>query len=255
MTIGTLNWTRRGGVLTLTERWRLTVAAIGKHARLHLAAGARGAAVPTNALDRLGVGALEQVAHPWDALAFAAATAAQALQPPWLTNHGWRTYAWGTLLALNGDLRYDRSLFFSACMLHDLGLTPHAAVPRDQCFSWRGANAARDILQRAGASEAQLHCVAEAITLHPNLEVGVEQGVEAHLLQAGAGFDVVGQRSRDVPAALQQAVLGRHPRLGFKNAFCQCMTAESRGAPNARMGLYVRRLGFLDLIRKAPFDD
>ena len=255
MSIGTLDWTQRGGVLTLTERWRLTLAAIAKRARLRRAAQPPGASRPLNALDRLGLGALDHVEHPWDALAFAASTAAQELQPQWLTHHGWRTYAWGTLLALNADLKYDKNLFFAACMLHDLGLTPHAATPSDQCFTLRGARAARGILQRAGASEAQLRCVAEAITLHPNLEVSVEQGVEAHLLQAGAGLDVVGQRSQDVPASLRHAVLGKYPRLGFKHSFCRCMTIESQVTPNSRMGLYVRRLGFLDLIRQAPFDE
>ena len=198
---------------------------------------------------------MSYVEHPWDALAFAASTAAQELQPQWLSNHGWRTYAWGTLLALDADLEYDKSLFFAACMLHDVGLTLHATSPTDQCFTMRGARAARGILQRAGASEAQLHCVAEAITLHLNLEVGVEQGVEAHLLRAGAALDVVGQRSQEVPASLQQAVLGQHPRLGFKRAFCNCMKVESQITPNSRMGLYVRRLGFLELIRQAPFDE
>lgn len=253
MTIGTLNWAQRGGVLTLTERWRLTLAAVRKRARLRQAEAGSAMARPPSALAQLDLQALDQVEHPWDACAFAASTAAQQLQPQWLTNHGWRTFAWGTLLALNADLKYDRNLFFSACMLHDLGLTPHAASPTNECFALRGARAASDILQRAGASVDQVHRVAEAITLHPNLEVGVKLGVEAHLLQAGAGLDVVGQRSEEVPVSLRQAVVTKHPRLGFKHAFCRCMRAESESAPNSRMGLYVRRLGFLDLIQQAPF--
>ncbi|MCV2366895.1 HD domain-containing protein [Roseateles oligotrophus] len=255
MGIGTLDWTRRGGMLTLNERWRLTLAAIGKRARLHKAARAGETPAALKLLDRLGLGALDYIEQPWDALAFAASTAAQELQPQWLSNHGWRTYAWGTLLALDGNLEYDKNLFFAACMLHDLGLTPHAAQPADQCFTLRSALAARSILQRAGASPAQLDCVAQAITLHPNLEVGIEQGVEAHLLQAGAAFDVVGQRSHELPAALQAGVLGRHPRLGFKQSFCACMQMQAQATPNSRMGLYVRRLGFLTLIQQAPFDE
>ncbi len=255
MAIGTLNWTQRGGILTLTERWRLTVAAVRKHVRLRLALEPRAVAGPPDALARLDLRALDQVEHPWDACAFAASTAAQQLQPQWLTNHGWRTFAWGSLLALNADLKYDKNLFFAACMLHDLGLTPHAAAPANECFAMRGARAASAILLRAGASAEQVQRVAEAITLHPNLDVGVEQGVEAHLLQAGAGLDVVGQRSQEVPASLKQAVVARHPRMGFKHAFCRCMRTESQSTPNSRMGLYVRRLGFLDLIQQAPFDE
>jgi hypothetical protein len=254
MSIGDLNWTQRGGVLTLTERWKLTLAAIHKHVDLRRQQRRAAGTKPITVLDRLELRALEHVQHPWDTLAFAASTAAQELQPQWLTNHGWRTYAWGTLLALQGDLRYDNSLFFCACMLHDVGLTAHAAAPGDQCFTLRSARAASDILRVAGASETQMHCVAQAITLHLNLEVGVEQGVEAHLVQAGAGLDVVGQRSQEVPASLQQAIVDKHPRLDFKHRFCSCMRTEAQATPHARTGLYVRRLGFLDLIRQAPFD-
>ena len=255
MAIGNLDWTQRGGVLTLTERWRLTLAAVRKRANLLRAARHPGVAGPLKTLDRLGLRALDQVEPPWDSLAFGASTAAQALQPQWLTNHCWRTYAWGTLLALDTDLQYDKSLFFAVCMLHDIGLTPHAAAPKGQCFTLRGARAASDILRRAGASEAQVRCVAQAITLHANPEVGVGQGVEAHLLQAGAGLDVVGQRSQEVPASLKHAVVGKHPRLGFKRLFGNCMQIESQRAPRSRMGLYVRRLGLLELVQQAPFDE
>lgn len=255
MSVGTLNWTQRGGLLTLSERWRVTLAAVRVRARLHRAAQRARVPTPQSALDQLDLRALDDLEHPWDALAFAASTAAQELQPQWLTNHGWRTYAWGTLLARNADLQYDKNLLFAACMLHDIGLTPHAALPSDQCFTLRSAHGARRILHRAGASDAQMQCVSEAITLHLNPEVGVELGVEAHLLQAGAGFDVVGQRSQELAPSLQDAVVCKHPRLGFKKAFCNCMAAESRATPNSRVGLYVRRLGFLELIERAPFNE
>lgn len=255
MSIGTLDWMQRSGMLSLTERWRLTIAAIRGRARLRHSARASGESVSALTVNRLELDALEYIEPPWDALAFAASTAAQALQPQWLTNHGWRSYAWGTLLALEANLEYDKNLFFSACMLHDIGLTSHAASPSEQCFTMRSARAARTILQRAGASETQLQCVAEAITLHMNLAVGPEQGVEAHLLQAGAALDVVGQRSQEIPAVLQDAVHRVHPRLGFKSAFCDCVQAEARALPNSRLGLYVRRLGFVDLIQRAPFDE
>lgn len=255
MTIGTLNWTRRGGVLTLPERWRLTIAAIRKHIALRGETRAGGEDSTASLLRRMGPRALDSIEPPWDPLAFAASTAAQELQPQWLTNHAWRTFAWASLLALEKGQEHDRSLLFAACQLHDLGLTPHAAKPVDQCFTLRGARAATVILRRAGASETQIERVCEAITLHLNIEVGLEHGIEAHLLQAGAGFDVVGQRHREIPESLETPVLDKYPRLGMKQEFCNCMRRERRDAPNTRMGLYVRRLGFLDLIQKAPFEE
>lgn len=77
-------------------------------------------------------------------------------------------------------------------MLHDVGLTPHAASPAEHCFAVRGARYARSKLQ-AHASEEQLHAVATAISLHLDLKVERSQGLEAHLLQAGAGVDVLGR--------------------------------------------------------------
>jgi hypothetical protein len=255
MTIGTLNWTRRGGMLSLSERWRLTLAAIRKHVSLHLETQGGEEHRPAGLLQRLGPHALEAIELPRDPLACAASSAAMELQPPWLANHCLRSYAWASLLALENGQVHDRSLLFASCMLHDLGLTPSAATPADECFTLRGARKAALILRVAGATDRQIECICEAITLHLNIEVGVAQGIEAHLLQAGAGFDVVGQRHDEIPATLRRPVLGRYPRLGLKHEFCRCAQRERRNAPNTRMGLYVRRLGFLDLIRKAPYDE
>jgi hypothetical protein len=255
MTIGTLNWTRRGGVLTLSERWRLTLAAIHKHLALHMETKGGAEDSRVSLLRRLGPNALQAIDLPRDPVACAASAAAMELQPAWLANHCLRSYAWASLLALERGQMHDKSLLFVACMLHDLGLTPSAANPADECFTLRGARKAAEILGETGATKPQVDCVCEAITLHLNIEVGVEQGIEAHLLQAGAGFDVVGQRYNEIPAAVRQPVLERYPRLGMKREFCSCALRERRNAPNTRMGLYVRRLGFLELIRKAPYDE
>lgn len=200
----------------------------------------------------LDVRALDAIAPPQDALSRHAWQLGQATQPPWLVQHALRTYAWGQLLALQGDLRPDRSVLFAACMLHDVGLTPHADSPPDHCFAVRGARYARQHL-RAHAGPTQSLTVANAISLHMDLRVGPEQGLEAHLLQAGAGVDVVGRRLRAIPAPVRKAVLERHPRMGMKQALCQCMRLEADRAPRTRLGLYTKRLGFLQLIEKAPF--
>lgn len=196
--------------------------------------------------------ALDAVTPPQDALSRHAWKLAQTTQPPWLVQHALRTYAWGQLLALQGDLRPDRSVLFAACMLHDVGLTPHADSPPDHCFAVRGARYAQQHM-RPHANPAQSLTVANAISLHLDLTVGLEQGTEAHLLQAGAGIDVLGRRIRAIPQPVRQAVLERHPRLGMKQALCQCMRVEAQQAPRTRLGLYTKRLGFLQLIEKAPF--
>ena len=237
---------RDGGRLSAGQQWRMCVAAVKHRVRLRRPL--------VTALESLDPRALDRLAPPTDTLACAALEAAERLQPPWLFQHALRCYAWGSLLALSADVRHDRSLLFAACALHDLGLTPHAAEPPHHCFAARGAQAAHRLLCQAGAARAQAQQVAHAIVLHLDLEVCPQQSAEAHLLHAGAGFDVLGRRGRELPAALVQSVTERHPRLGMKRAIGRCMQCEADRAPDTRLGVLVSRLGFVDLIHRAPFD-
>lgn len=240
-------WSRRDGRLSLADRWALALSAV----RTRLASR-REAHPPPLGLDPR---ALDSIAPPQDARSQATLTWAAEVQPAWLLQHALRTYAWARLLALGGGHAHDAALLYAASLLHDLGLTPIAAEPGHGCFAVRGAKAAERFLESAGASPQHVHGVACAIALHLDVRVGAEQGIEAHLLNAGAGLDVVGRRSRELAPALKQAVLARHPRLGMKAALCACMRREVGNAPDTRMGLYVGRFGFLDLIEKAPFDE
>lgn len=252
MSFGTWPWAQqRGGVLTRGERWSLTLAGIAVKLRRAREAAPSPA---TQALQRLDTQALHHLQPPTDAMARAALSAAEAAQPEWLTQHAWRTYAWGSLLALSDGLQPDRSLFFAAALLHDLGLTPAHAEPRHECFAVRGARSARQLMLQAGATPVQADRVAEAVSLHLNPRVPVSQGVESHLVQAGASFDVFGRRYREVPAPLRDAVLQAHPRLQMKTALCQCLQHQADGAPNTRMGLYVGRFGVTALVAQAPFE-
>lgn len=251
--MGGWEWAQAGGgVLSPRERWGLRLGAMAAR----LKQWRRGRLMPpAPGLLELDADALRHIAPPHDKLARAALAAAEAVQPRWLTEHAWRTYAWGSLLALNQGLKPDRSLFFAAALLHDLGLTEAHAEPARRCFAVRGAAAAEALMRQAGASPVQAACVAEAISLHLNPRVPVECGVEAHLVQAGAALDVIGRRHREVPGPLRQAVLQRHPRLQMKAALCPCLPHQADAAPHTRIGLWVHRFGFIDLVRQAPFDE
>lgn len=237
------------GQLSLLAQWKRVLGAVVP--RLRLRRDIRRTAVQVDGV-ALDLQALERIAAPQDALARHAWELGHNTQPAWLVQHALRTYVWGELLALQGGLRPDHSVLFAACMLHDVGLTPHAASPAEHCFAVRGARYAQQHLQAHGSGE-QRHAVATAISLHLDLKVESSQGLEAHLLQAGAGVDVLGRGLGRIPAPVRDAVLQRHPRLGCKQALCQCMRAEALRAPHTRMGLYARRLGFVELIGKAPF--
>lgn len=239
---------RHGGRLSFAQQWQILAGAL--RWRLHPRQRERGE--PT-LLQQLDLKALDHIRPPTDALAQAALRAAETLHPPWLTQHVLRTYLWGGLIGLNAGYRYDDSLFFAACALHDLGLTPHADQPPEHCFAVRGARAAQQLVIAAGGSVTQAVAVAHAIVLHLELEVPARQGLEAHLLHAGAGIDVIGRRMREIPLTLQQAVLEQHPRLEMKKCLGRCMCCEAERAPDTRVGVLVNRLGFSELIAKAPY--
>ena len=92
-----------------------------------------------------------------------------------------------------------------------------------------------------------------AITLHPSPGVTLADGPVAYLLSAGAGMDVAGLRSWELPPQVLAAVVAQRPRLGFKREFTAAFRAEAAAVPRGRVRL-LRRYGALDLaIRLAPF--
>ena len=175
-------------------------------------------------------------------------------QPAWLINHCLRTHVWGQAFGVIGGLCPNRELLFAAAMLHDAGLTPVAAASPGQCFAIRGANYARSGLDGT-ADPSTLNVVAEAIARHLDLQVSVRDGVEAHLLQAGAMADVVGRKLFRIPQAVRQHVMSAHPRLRMKDELCRCMVRESAAAPHSRMACYIKHIDFVNLIRQAPFEE
>src|ERR1700722_13042445 len=50
-----------------------------------------------------------------------------------LLAHGYRTYYFGAILGSYGKVTYDRELYFTAALLHDIGLTDSRAVPLKAC--------------------------------------------------------------------------------------------------------------------------
>lgn len=118
---------------------------------------------------------------------------------------------------MQSGIQSNRVVLFSSCVLHDLGLTTHAAQPSEHCFAVRGARAAQGHIEALGEITTARR-VAAAISQHVDLEVGMDRGVEAHLLHAGASVDVTGRRARELPVAVRDAVLTRHPRHNIKKS-------------------------------------
>jgi HD domain len=246
--LGTHTWVERsGGLLTAAERRSLLRPLAQAHA--------------TNAIGRLSMllrvnsgrrapGTFGQRPRPDSVLTRAAESLARARLSPALLNHSYRTYAFGAALGERENVDVDRELLFAAALLHDVGLT--TPVPQVD-FTRASARVARDVAEEVGLSTAATDILRTAITLHHSPGVTLAHGPVAYLLSAGAGLDVVGQRSWKLPPGMLAEVTATHPRLGFKREFATAFRAEAARVPRGRAA-FLRRYGAFDLaIKAAPF--
>lgn len=254
-TIGTLAWSRQtGGKLSRKEREAFLKAQVARQAQ----------AVP---LDQWpGIDASDQgQAHmdidairiPDSSVARHAETLLAELSAPFLTHHCHRTYLWGSLLAQHDAIRMDEELFYVASLVHDLGLTAQhlGRNPHIHCFAVEGAMAADAFLARAGWEQARRDIVAEAITLHANpplLAVDLTHGPVAHYLSAGTLCDAFGQRASEMPKPVIDAVLYRHPGLGFAAEGAALFGTEAQVHPEGRVAFSLTHFGLGALF---PFEE
>ncbi|HXU29393.1 MAG TPA: cyanamide hydratase [Thermoanaerobaculia bacterium] len=251
--IGTLAWARRnGGRLSAGERFAFARATIARVLRSETG----------RVLRRFGFAGPKQVALalaeiplPQTPIAGAAAALCTEHSTPALSNHCHRTYLWGALLAARDGVKYDAELFYVVSLLHDLGLTERFAPQGPvACFALSGAEAAERFARREGWTTLRAEMLAEAICLHLNPNVSVEEGAEAHLVRQGSGLDVVGLRFDEIARGTRAEVLGRHPRIGLSKELAATLDRDAGLHPHTRMaGLC--RLGFAGRVRSAPFSE
>ncbi|MCU0700480.1 MAG: hypothetical protein MUC96_28555 [Myxococcaceae bacterium] len=240
---GSLAWARTTkGHLTGLERLRQLWASVVFQVRSSLA--------PVPGLEPMELGrALDETTLPDTPVVAACFTLVESLGPPALVGHAVRTYVWGTLLGLRDGLTWDRETFAAAALLHDIAL----ARRRHEftCFAHDGAEQALSVVSALPAERQ--HTVADAICLHLRVEVPVSLGVEAHLVHAGAGVDVVGRRANELSPALKAEVLRRHPRLDLVDVLARTFREESARHPTSRVARWMQA-GFLSFIRGNPLE-
>jgi hypothetical protein len=245
--LGTHAWVERtGGLLTAAQRRSLLGPLVRTHATNVV--GRLSMLLRVNSGRRAPV--TGQRPSPDSVLTRAAEALARRRLSPALLNHSYRTYAFGAALAELEALDVDRELLFAAAMLHDVGL----ATPVPQVdFTRASARVARDVAEEVGLSTAATDILRSAITLHHSPGVTVAHGTVAYLLSAGAGLDVAGLRSWQLPPAVRAGVLAAHPRIGFKREFAAAFRAEAVLVPRGRAA-FLRRYGAFDLaVKAAPF--
>lgn len=175
-----------------------------------------------------------------------------------VVNHSLRTYLWGAALGSVEALSFDPEFLLVGSLLHDLSMSERHGEhqPGCQCFAGQSAFAAFDSMRRFGWPQARLDRLADAVSLHMNghLPLTPLGDVEAHLLQQGTAFDVVGSRWQDVDQAFRDQVLARHPRLGFNQVFADFIAAECRRRPDSRAAL-MHQIGLPLMIKFNPYQD
>ena len=248
--IGTAPWVQRtSGRLTTAERRTLLRPLVRTHAqnaagRLRLAVGlhpGRNAYVTA-----------ARLAPPTSVLTRAAEERARRVLPVPLLNHSYRTYVFGRALGELEGTDVDTELLFAAALLHDTGLVNPTGTAD---FTLTSARFAREVAEQVGLSTAATDTMLTAITQHYTPGVSIDAGPVAYLLAAGAGVDVVGLRSWELPPAILAEAMREHPRAGFKTVFTEAFRQEAARVPEGRARLLHRYGAFSAAIRFAPFNE
>ena len=181
--------------------------------------------------------------------------------PEWLLNHSLRTYVFGSLIGKARRLRFDREVFYLACLLHDFGLTPR--FEGDLPFEIQGAEAARRFLEEHGIRGRKAELVWDGIALHASA-VGAFKRPEVALVGDGTAADVFGPH--EIAETAVAETLAAFPRLDFSNEFLAACAGVVRRHPAGASRGFMRDIGerlvpsfdppnFCDLVRKAPFTE
>jgi hypothetical protein len=197
---------------------------------------------------------LDEVPLPRSPAALAASAEMQRCSPAFLAGHCQRSYSLAWMLGRVRGLACDAELLYVAAMLHDLPLTEPYLFPSgdSDCFALDGANLAGTFLRERGWAEARVLSVQEAICLHVNMQVPLELGVEAHLLNAGAACDLTGLGLPSLARGDIERLVSAHPRAGLARGFAALMDQQVARRPACRAHV-LQSLGFARLMAAAPF--
>jgi HD superfamily phosphodiesterase len=140
-----------------------------------------------------------------------------------LFNHVMRCYWFAELFTKNECAKVDSEMIFLSAVLHDLGLTDHAAGPNR--FEIEGAGAARKFLVAQGVSTDRAQKVWDNIALH-TWDINNFRDDTSRLMQLGLAYDVAGVAGAQLDPTDVAEVVRRYPRLNFKRGFNELLNRE-----------------------------
>lgn len=161
----------------------------------------------------------------------AALSVASRFYSPALLNHCGRSYLWGAMYAAAHGIGFDDELYCVSALLHDIALTDAfdshrlAFEEAGGALAWVFGVATGWPAERAARAE-------EIVVLHMRDDVSSTVDPESHMLQVATGWDVVGRRPEEFPAAARVEVLARYPRQGFGDEFLACFEDQARRKPD-----------------------
>ncbi|WP_425953415.1 HD domain-containing protein [Xylanimonas sp. McL0601] len=171
-----------------------------------------------------------------------------------LLNHSVRAYLFAADYGDRQGIAYDAELLAVGALLHDIALT-RAFDNYGEPFEHAGGHIAWVLGAGAGWPVERRERVALAIVDHmaDESEVPVEDDPEGHLLARSTGLDVSGRNAELWPAEVRDAVLRRHPRLGFADEFLRCFRDQAERKPSSSAARAVAS-GIAGRVRANPLE-
>jgi len=252
---GAASWgLSRIGLMSTTEKLKFTAEAIVAQMKVQ-GRSLLGSSVP--AAERLARLETSRIRLPDTSVVTQAAELASECVPDWVLRHSMRTWAWAVLFAQMDELKFDEEVLAVSCVLHDIALIQNGEGNYGDCtccFAVAGGQKSFRYLLSLEWSEKRAALVQDAISLHMNINVGIDAGVEAHLLHEGAALDVVGARYREIDSLTRQVVLDRYSRGDFKLNFSEAMHQQAQLSSSSRTAM-LWTLGLKHAIERSPWPD
>ena len=226
---GTLEWGKKNnGVLTRTERLHFlrNIAFLAAREVTDVVRTKLGLLKPINL-------ELSDLTPPDTQMAKDAEGLARDTHTQDLLSHAYRSYYFGAMIAAYRKLKYDSEVYFTAAILHDIGLTESRIAPLKQCcFAVSGGRQASDFLLNKDHPAVKAQIVGDAISAHLNLHLPVRKyGAVASLVAKGAVCDLFGFEKRRLPEKFKSDLLRTYPAGDLQAA----LLSKEELAPGSRL--------------------